>query len=179
MTFINFPTLETERFLLRQFVKGDINNVHKALSNPEIIKYYGVSYETLEETKERMKFFADLEKKGTGIWWAICSLDNKVFYGAGGINSLQREHKKAEIGFWLLTEFWRKGIMTEVLPVICKYGFEKLELHRLEGIVESGNLKCKNAMKKLNFNYEGTMRDCEIKNGMFISLDIFARLKET
>jgi len=32
-------------------------------------------------------------------------------------------------------------------------------------------------MAKLDFLYEGTMKDCEIKNGKFISLDIYAKLK--
>jgi [ribosomal protein S5]-alanine N-acetyltransferase len=177
MALIDFPTIKTERLLLRQFVEGDLNDVYKGLSDPEIIKYYGVSYKTPEDTKEQMNFFADLEKNGTGIWWAVCSLDNKIFYGAGGLNSLSKEHKKAEIGFWLLTEFWGHGIMTEVMPIICKYGFDNLGLHRIEGLVETDNMNCKKAMKKLNFNHEGTMRDCEIKNGNFISLDIYSKLK--
>ncbi len=177
MSLIEFPIIKTDRFLLRQFDERDLENVYKGLSDPEIIKYYGVSYKSPEETKAQMRFFSDLEKDGTGIWWAICSLDNKVFYGAGGLNSLSKEHKKAEIGFWLLTEFWRQGIMTDVIPIICKYGFDNLGLHRIEGLVESENLNCKNAMKKLDFDHEGTMKDCEIKNGKFISLDIYARLK--
>jgi hypothetical protein len=83
MTVIDFPTIRTDRLLLRQFVDSDIENVYKGLSAPEIIQYYGVSYKTLEDTKDQMRFFADLEKEGTGIWWAVCSLDNKTFYGAG------------------------------------------------------------------------------------------------
>lgn len=177
MTVLEFPTIRTERLLLRQFVDNDLENVYKGLSNPEIIKYYGVSFKTLEDTKAQMQFFADLEKEGTGIWWAVCSLDNKTFYGAGGLNSLSKEHKKAEIGFWLLTDFWGQGIMTEAMPIICNYGFHNLGLHRIEGLVETDNLNCKNAMKKLDFKHEGTMRDCEIKNGKFISLDIYAKLK--
>jgi len=47
-----------------------------------------------------MQFFADLENDATGIWWAVCSLDNKTFYGAGWLHSLSRVHKKAEIGLW-------------------------------------------------------------------------------
>ena len=46
-----FPILKTERLLLRQFVDTDLENVFKGLSHPEIIKYYGVSYQTLEATK--------------------------------------------------------------------------------------------------------------------------------
>lgn len=173
----DFPILRTERLLLRQFEEGDLENVFKGLSHPDIIKYYGVSYQTLEATKAQMKFFADLEKEGTGIWWAVCSPDNKLFYGGGGLNSLIKEHKKAEIGFWLLSDYWGKGFMTEAMPLICNYGFDKLGIHRIEGIVETENLLCKKAMEKLKFNHEGTMRECEIKNGKFISLDIYSKFK--
>ena len=174
-----FPIIKTERLLLRQFVDSDIENVFKGLSHPDIIKYYGVSFETLESTKEQMTFFADLEKNETGIWWAVCSADNKTFYGAGGLNSLSKEHKKAEIGFWLISEFWGDGIMKEAMPLICNYGFNSLGLHRIEGLVETENKNCKKAMAKLDFQHEGTMKDCEIKNGAYISLDIFAKVKTT
>ena len=179
MTTIDSPIIKTKRLLLRKFIASDLENVYKGLSDPEIIKYYGVSYKTLEDTEAQMQFFVDLEKEGTGIWWAVCSLDNKTFYGAGGLNSLNKVHKKAEIGFWLLTEFWGQGIMTEVMPIICNYGFDNLELHRIEGIVETNNLTCKKAMKKLDFKLEGTMKDCEVKNGKFISLDIYAKFKNS
>jgi len=173
-----FPLIKTQRLLLRQFTADDLENVFAGLSHPEIIKYYGVKYDSLEETKLQMKFFADLKKKGTGIWWAVCSADNNVFYGACGLNNLVKAHKKAEIGFWLLVEFWGKGIMTEAIPLICNYGFSNLGLHRIEGIVETKNRNCKNVLKKLQFDHEGTMVDAEIKNGSFISLDIFAKIKK-
>jgi len=177
MTATGFPEIKTNRLLLRQFIETDLENVFKGLSHPGIIKYYGVSYRTLEETKAQMQFFSYLEKNETGIWWAVCSPDNKIFFGAGGLNNVSKEHQKAEIGFWLLTDFWGQGIMTAAMPLIYNYGFEKLGLHRIEGLVESDNINCKKAMAKLDFQYEGTMRDCEIKNGQFISLDIYAKIK--
>ena len=177
MTTIELPNIKTDRLLLRQFVDNDIENVFKGLSDPNIIKYYGISFNSLEATKEQMIWFADLEKNETGIWWAICSLDNKIFYGGGGLNNLSKEHKKAEIGFWLLTDFWGQEIMREAMPLICKFGFDRLGLHRIEGFVESDNKNCKLAMSKLDFRHEGTMKDCEIKNGKFISLDIYAKIK--
>jgi len=73
-------------------------------------------------------------------------------------------------------EYWHRGIMTEAMPLICNYGFNKLRLHRIEGIVETENVNCKKAIAKLNFKYEGTMVDCEIKNGKFISLDMYAKI---
>ena len=170
-------TIKTNRLLLRKLADSDLENVYHGLSHPDIIQYYGVSFESLEATKEQMTWFADLEKNGTGMWFGVCSLDNKTFYGAGGLNSLSKEHKKAEIGFWLFPEFWGQGIMKEAIPLICDFGFDKLDLHRIEGFVESENTTCKKALAKLDFRYEGTMRECEIKNGKFISLDIYAKVK--
>lgn len=172
----NFQKIETERFTLRQFTEDDLENVFKGLSHPDIIKYYGISFDSLEATKEQITWFSDLEKNGTGIWWAVCSKDGNVFYGAGGLNDLDKDNKKAEIGFWLLPEFWGKGIMKEVMPLICEYGFKELGLHRIEGFVESENKNCQKGLAKLAFNLEGTMKDCEIKNGVFISLDIYAMI---
>lgn len=177
MKVIENPKIRTEKLLLRQIDENDIENVFKGLSHTDVIKHYGISFDSLEATKEQMTWFADLEKNGTGMWFAVCSLDNKTLYGAGGLNSLSKEHNKAEIGFWLLPEFWGYGIMKEAMPLICDFGFDKLGLHRIEGFVESENVNCKNAMAKLDFQHEGTMKDCEIKNGKFISLDIYAKIK--
>lgn len=176
MKVIENSKILTNRLLLRQFNENDIENVFKGLSHIDVIKHYGISFDSLEATKEQMTWFADLEKDGTGMWFAVCSSDNQNFYGAGGLNSLSKEHKKAEIGFWLLPEFWGHGIMKEAMPLICDFGFNKLGLHRVEGFVESENVNCKNAMAKLDFQHEGTMKDCEIKNGKFISLDIYAKI---
>lgn len=171
-----FPIITTTRLLLRQFSDADLHNVFEGLSHPKVTPYYGVSFDSLEATKEQIKWFADIEENRTGIWWAVCSSDNKKFYGAVGLNSISSEHMKAEIGFWLLPEYWGLGIMKESMPLIVEYGFNRLGLHRIEGLVESENQNCKNAMAKLDFQYEGTMRDCEVKNGKYISLDIYAKL---
>ena len=171
-----FPILETDRLLLRQFKETDLENVFKGLSHPDIIKYYGISFKSLEATKEQMKWFADLEKNETGIWWAVCLKENKTFIGAGGLNNLNQAHKKAEVGFWLLPDYWGQGIMTEAMPLIINHAFKSLELHRIEGFVEKENLSCKKALEKLKFNHEGCMQDCEVKKGKFISLDVYAKI---
>ncbi|MDX1767629.1 MAG: GNAT family N-acetyltransferase [Arenibacter troitsensis] len=171
-----FPSPESERVTLRQFADSDLENVFKGLSHPDIIKYYGVSFNSMEATKEQMTWFADLEKNETGIWWPICSKEDGKFLGAGGLNNISKVNKKAEIGFWLMPENWGKGLMSEVMPLILNYAFTNIGLHRIEGFVETENVNCKKALAKLKFNWEGTMKDCEIKNGEFISLDIYSKL---
>ena len=67
--------------------------------------------------------------------------------------------------------------MQEAFPIICNYGFEKLKLNRIEGYVESENKNCKKAIEKMNFKLEGTMREYEIKNGEYLNVDIYSKLK--
>lgn len=171
---MNFPTQKTTRFLLRQISNNDLENVYNGLSHPEVIQYYGISYDSLEATQAQISWFSQLEKDETGIWWAIESLESHEFCGAIGFNNLNKQHKRAEIGFWLLPNAWRKGIISEVLPNVCQYAFEKLGLHRIEAQVETENSACKNVMKKNNFLFEGTLKECEFKDGKYISLDLFA-----
>ena len=166
-----FPIIKTDRILMREITDLDLENIFKGLSNPSIIEHYGISFNNLEETKEQMIWFADKKQ----MWWAICSIDSQTFYGAGGLNDINDVENKAEIGLWLLPDFWGRGIMKEVLPLICDYGFKNLKLNRIEGFVETENLNCKNAMSKLDFKHEGTIKDCEIKNGKAISVDIYAK----
>ncbi len=171
-----FPLIKTERLLLRQFTDNDLENVFAGLSNPNVVRYYGVSYTSLEDTKLQIKYFADLEQNDTGIWWAICAANNQTFYGAIGLNNLLKQHRKAEIGFWLLPDFWGTGIMSEAIPLVCDYGFSHFGLHRIEAMVETKNINSKNIMEKMQFTHEGTMKDAEIKNAAFISLDLYAKL---
>jgi len=84
------------------------------------------------------------------------------------------EHKKAEVGFWLFPQFWSKGVTTEVLKKVIEYCQREKDIHRLEAFVEEGNVASSVVLEKLGFVYEGTMKECEIKNGKYISLLIYA-----
>lgn len=170
-------TIQTDRLLLRKFEQDDLNNVFKGLSDPQVTRYYAVHFDTLEAAQAQMEWFQDLEKSGTGQWFAICSADNKIFYGGCGLNEVKKEHRKAEIGFWLLPAYWQQGIITEALPLVCEYAYQHMNIHRIEALVESDNLNSKKVLHKLGFKHEGTMADCEIKNGRFISLAIYSKIK--
>lgn len=171
------PNLESEKVHLRKIENSDLEHVFRGLSNPDIIKYYGVWYDSLRATKAQMKWYDQLEKSGTGQWWAVCSKREKEFLGAVGLSSLSTKNKKAEIGFWLYPEYWGKGLMSEAVSLVCRHGFRNMGLHRIEAFVEPPNVHCKKLINKLNFNYEGRMVECEVKNGKFIDLEIYANLE--
>ena len=169
----DFPVLKAGRCQLRQITPQDQQHIFQGLSDPNVTAYYGVHYETLEQTKEQMQWYKSLEEEKTGLWWAICD-SNGGFLGAAGLNNLSMEHRKAELGFWLLPDHWRRGIMKEALPAILEYASTTLALHRIEAIVEVGNQSSEVILNKLGFRCEGTLRDAEIKGGKYISLRIYA-----
>ena len=56
--FDTSTTLLTSRFVLKPIVDSDIEFVYQGLSHPEVIKYYGISYNSLEGTRD--------QRSGTG-----------------------------------------------------------------------------------------------------------------
>ena len=157
---------------------GDLNHIYQGLSDPQVIRYYRVSYRTAEETQVQMDWYAHLETSGTGRWWAICSQEDQTFMGASGLNNLHHTHRKAELGFWFLPDYWGRGFALEAVRAILEYAFQTLQLHRIEAQVEPENDACKRLLTRLGFSYEGTWRDCEIKQGRFISLEHYALLED-
>ncbi len=173
-----FPLLDTNRFALQQIVADDQSFIFKGLSHPQVIPFYGVWYDTFEDTITQMDWYDSLLADKTGCWWKIVDKATGERVGACGINTYQSQHEKAELGYWLLPEYWGKGIMQEVMPVVLAHLFAEWKLHRLEAVVEEGNDASSKLLDKLGFVYEGTLRDAEIKKGKRISLRMYSLLKE-
>jgi [ribosomal protein S5]-alanine N-acetyltransferase len=167
-----FPELSSHRFLLKQILPADQQFIFRGLSHPQVIQHYGVSYQSFESTSIQMRFYDQLLNEGSGTWWKIEDrlTHNKV--GAVGFNNYQPKHGKAELGYWLLPEYWGLGIIHEVLAIVISYLQEELKIHRIEAQVEEGNGRSLQVLEKLGFQHEGLLRDCEIKNDKFISLHI-------
>jgi [ribosomal protein S5]-alanine N-acetyltransferase len=170
------PELSTERFYLRPILPEDQVFIFEGLSHPEVITHYGVSYQSFEAVREQMDFYQLIVKTGRGMWWKIVDKNGKDRAGAVGYNNYQTAHNKAEIGYWLLPPFQRKGIIHETLPVVMLYMQKEKNIHRIEAFVEEGNTGSCKVLQKLHFTHEGKMRDCEIKNGKYISLHIYSFL---
>ena len=154
-----FPELITDRFILKQILPADQAFIFKGLSDLKVIPFYGVRYDNK-----------------TGCWWKIVSKTTDKPVGACGMNAYQPEHEKAEIGYWLLPDHWKLGIMPEVIPVMIAHLFSHWKLHRLEAVIEAGNEASCRLSEKLGFTYEGTLREAEIKDGKHISLMIYSLL---
>jgi [ribosomal protein S5]-alanine N-acetyltransferase len=172
-----FPELKSDQLFLRRIIIADKGKIFEGLSNKDVIRFYGVSYDTLDSIQEQMDWYQDLEDTGTGLWWAITDARDGTFYGACGLHDIDFDHLKAEIGIWILPQFWGRGLMTAATKLMLQYGFGRLNLHRLEGNLETGNETALKAFLKLGFQLEGTLRDAEIKEGKFISVHLIGMLQ--
>ena len=167
--------LSAPPYLLRPMEDSDIEWVFRALSDPIVYRYYGIRCLTMKDARDQMKWYRHLTATNTGRWFAIVDEDNMPVGGIG-LNDYQQDHRCAEAGYWLLPEFWGKGIIHTVFPAVLEFGFGEWNLHRIEAIVEKGNTRSCKLLKKFHFTFEGTRRECEIKDGRFISLEMYSLL---
>lgn len=170
--------LQTERLQLRPVQLTDSAFILKGLSDTRVTAFYAVHYNTPEEVQEQMAFYMNLREEGTGIWWVFSLKGSDELIGACGLSSLEREHRKAEIGFWLLPDYWGKGYIPEAAQAVIKYSFEHLNLNRIEAIVEGGNTASEKVLRKIGFKFEGRLREREIKRDRFIDLLYYSLLKK-
>ncbi|GLB50188.1 GNAT family N-acetyltransferase [Neptunitalea lumnitzerae] len=160
-------------FTLKKIERKDVLYVFSGLSNPDIIKYYGISFDTLEATQEQMIWYDDLLINDTGIWWKIVSKDN-CFVGACGFNDMTKE--KAEIGFWILPDFWKQGYAFAAVSLIVAFAFETLRLNQLEAFVDSRNRACLQLLSKLGFKHIKTYKNYEDTDGSLIDLELHVKV---
>jgi len=162
---------------LHPITPADLPHIFAGLGDRRVTRHYGVHFDSLEATREQMAWYEGLVKDGTGIWWAIRDED-RIFLGAIGFNGLQRAHRKAELGFWLLPDHWGKGTIGQVMPDALAYGFKELDLHRIEAVVEAGNDASSRVLRCHGFTHEGTLREAERKDGRWIDLEMWALIRK-
>jgi ribosomal-protein-alanine N-acetyltransferase len=160
-------------------LSDDQQFIFEGLSHPGVIPFYGVRYDTFDDTKKQMDWYEKISKEGTGAAWKIIDKTSGEKAGVVAYYFFKPEHKKCEVGFWILPQYWNKGIATEALKAVVEYCQNEKGMHRLEALVEEGNLASNRVLEKLGFVYEGTMRECEIKDGKYISLLIYALITPT
>ncbi len=104
-------------------------------------------------------------------------LCNGVLAGRIGLYSISRQHKIAQIGYWLAKSFQGKGIITKACTSIIQYAFMKLCMNRLEIHCATGNYKSQSIPERLHFNKEGIIRQGAFLNNIFVDLYAYALLK--
>jgi len=158
--------LETERLLLKELSPEIIAELFTSYSDEEIMHHMGLS--TNEELeKERSNFKMGLANYRTTLK-SFMLFDKKSgkAIGKSGFHNWHKEHSRAEVGYRMFDETMKgKGLMTEALGEILRYGFEEMKLNRIEAFVGLENEPSQRLMKRYKFTREGIFRSHFFKNG--------------
>ena len=117
------------------------------------------------------------ENEGSNGIFRSISVDDKI---VGNISVERKDDvfcKDAEIGYFLLTEYWSKGIMTEAVRQICQIAFDELDILRITGLVYNPNNASKKVLEKNGFAMEGTMKQAVVKDESIYDLCILGKLR--
>ncbi|MEH7346386.1 GNAT family protein [Bacillus sp. JJ1532] len=173
-----FPILETERLLLRELVEEDTQGVFNCFSNPDVTRFYGQDTLTsMEQAKEFIRFFEQNFSEKRGIRWGIQVKDGgEEIIGTIGFNLWLPKHKRAEIGYEIHPNHWRKGYAAEVVSKIVSYGFTELGLTRIGAVVFIENDASNALLTKLGFEKEGVLRNYMYQNGVPYDTNVYSLL---
>jgi [ribosomal protein S5]-alanine N-acetyltransferase len=175
---IVFPLLETERLVLRQLKTEDSKDLFHYFSKDEVTKYYDLeSFVEIGQAEELINTWNNRYQEQNGIRWGITIKSEDRVIGTCGFHNWSKEHYKAEIGYELTPEYWRQGIMTEVLKELVQYGFKVLELNRIEAFIDPDNISSKKLLEKVGLHEEGYLKDYFYEKNKFVDAVIFAILK--
>lgn len=170
--------LHTKRLYLRKMKVSDASSLFRIWSDPDVTKFMNVSSFTREiQAKEMIELLDGLAQTNEAIRFTIIELESTKIIGSCGYNSLDFEHAKAEIGYDITKEFWGKGYASEAIYSLVEYAFMTLELNRIEAKVHPENVNSIKVLQKLNFTFEGTLRQTERVNGQFHDLNIYSKLR--
>lgn len=84
--------------------------------------------------------------------------DEKI-YGSIGLKAINWSVPRMEIGYWLRTSMTGKGLMTEAVNALARYGFKELGAHRIEIRCEETNAKSRAIAQRLNFSQEAILKN--------------------
>jgi len=168
------PTLETGRLRLRPYTEADI---------PELLPLIGtreVAATTLRiahpYTEQDARAFLELAKDPEKLWLAITLRSDGRQIGGIGLR-VEKQHQRAELGYWLAVPFWGQGYATEAASGILRYGFETLALHRIFASHFKHNAASGHVLKKIGMKYEGCQREHLYKWDRFVDSELYGILR--
>lgn len=154
-----FPRIETARLILREIAQDDASGIFKNFSDPEVSKWF--FEQPLSEMDQVTQIIYEFNREfvqGKGLTWAIILKETGTCIGTCGYGDVG-SGDRGEIGFDLATGLWGKGLMTEGLTAIIDYGFEVLNLLRVEAHTYSHNTRAIRLLEKLGFQLDNVSED--------------------
>jgi ribosomal-protein-alanine N-acetyltransferase len=165
-----------DKFKMRPFAASDAMAFVAGLNNETVARDTTIELPWgLESAQWWISFITDAAlKKPVPEQHFVIEIDGML---AGSIGLINIDGHKGEIGYWLLDSYAGKGIMTEVVAEMVKFGLDELGLVRIFAPVLSHNKASGRVLEKNGFELEGTLRKFYNKKGKYIDALCYAKVK--
>lgn len=148
---------KTERLILRPWKETDAESLYQYAKDPAVGPIAGwPNHKSLEESREVIQnVFCGQE------CYAVCLKTDGTAIGCielklNGHTDMTEREDECELGYWLGTEFWGRGLIPEAARELLRHGFEDLEMQIIWCGYYDGNHKSKRVQEKLGFVYHHT-----------------------
>ena len=167
-----------KEFMLRKWEKGDAESIAKAANNPRIAGNLRNVFPYPYALEDARAYIEDcIRKEGRNQMTRAVVADKKAVGSIGIFAGADIYERSAELGYWLSEDYWRQGIMTQAVRMICREAFQTFDIIRIFAEPFDYNLGSRGVLEKAGFTYEGTMRDGVFKNGEVHSYCMYSLLR--
>ncbi|MFX1316140.1 MAG: GNAT family N-acetyltransferase [Promethearchaeota archaeon] len=167
-----------ERVKLAPHKREYIDKFLKWFNDPEITQYLTIYRPLTLEMEE--EWFNTIKDRENNIYLSILLLEeNDKLIGNCGIHNIDCKNRCAFCGIAIgEKEYQNQGLGTETMKLLVEYGFNTLNLNRLELSVKDNNIRAIKCYKKVGFIEEGRRREAMFINGRYYDAIIMSILRE-
>lgn len=152
--------IATQRLLLRPLRSDDSPGLFAVYSDHEAMKYWSAQpIRQLDEAAQMVADDLDLQRGDSAAFWAIVLPRTGRVIGKFSLFYIDRQNRRAEVGYVINRKFWGKGYGTEVLGAMIEAAFVRFSLHRLEADIDPDNAASIALLRKFGFREEGRLRE--------------------
>ncbi len=164
------PTLDLGHCLLRALRPGDAPSWYAYLSDPKVTALTSYDIRSVEEVAGMIEHYICGYLQRSSSRWALGHKHSDILVWTCGHYWWDTRHSVAELGYDLTRELWGQGLMTLAVETVVSWGFEHLELNRIQATVMVGNVASARVLEKCGFHREGTLREYGVKGGKLFRL---------
>lgn len=172
--------IETPRLLLRKFRTEDVEDVHRNwASDPLVQLMYGEPvYETLDAVEGLLQGYISNYEKPNYHRFAIILKGNNQCIGQIAFYLFDANNNFAEIEYCVGRAFQGNGYVPEATKALIQFGFEQLNLHKIQISHKRTNEKSKRVIEKCGFHYDATFRDYFLIDGEYVDRIYYSILQD-
>lgn len=176
--------IEGERLYLKTFIESDARSLSELLTNN---KYFWAQYEPLHEEyfytedAQLRKILESMQlmRVNREYSFGIYTKGRHQLIGHISLYAIKKlPYSSAFIGYSIDERFTRKGIASEAVNHLVRFGFNELNLHRIEAYVSPKNIGSIKVLERANFVREGLLRKLLYINGVWEDHYMYSILKE-